>query len=249
MPPKILINNLAKHFGSTELFSNLELVIEAGEITALVGPNGCGKSTLLQILSRLVKHDSGRWHIENFDSKRFSYIFQNYRESLLPWRTALSNIILPLKLQRIEPLEISRRVEALRQATGRSFRLESFPYHLSGGQQQMVAFWRALITKPELLFIDESFSALDYEHSLRLRKDLLAYYEEHTPTVVMVSHNVEEAVHLAHTIVIFSERPTRVAKIIRNPLPFPRTTKHLTSDTFAAVRRHVLEAFHDVVTI
>ena len=216
MSAVISAQNLKKSFNNTEVFHDFSIGVEQGKITAIFGPNGSGKSTLLNILSGIIAKDGGKFDIENFNHFEFSYIFQNYRESLLPWRTNFENVALPLEIQNKSKQEIRQRVEELQKFFEFKFNWESYPYELSGGQQQILAFMRALITKPKVLFIDEPFSALDYENNLRLRGHLQKYFLTFKPTILMITHNIEEAVHLAEKIVVFSQRPTKVLEVIED---------------------------------
>lgn len=245
----ISAQNLKKSFNNTEVFRDFSIGIEQGKITAIFGPNGCGKSTLLNILSGIVVNDGGNFQIENFKLFEFSYIFQNYRESLLPWRTNFENVALPLEIQNKSKQEIRQRVEKLQKLFEFKFDWESYPYELSGGQQQILAFMRAISTNPKILFIDEPFSALDYENNLRLREYLQKYYLIFKPTILLVTHNIEEAVHLAEKIVIFSQKPTRVLEVINNPLSYPRTIQSLKAEEFHQAKDKVLSVFQKAVNL
>lgn len=239
----ISVENLKKSFNQTEVFQDFSIDIEQGKITAIFGPNGSGKSTLLNILSGVVAKDGGRLDIKNFNHFEFSYIFQNYRDSLLPWRTNFENISLPLEIQNKSKQEILERVEELQKLFEFKFNKDSYPYELSGGQQQIVAFMRALVTKPKILFIDEPLSALDYENNLRLREHLQKYFLAFKPTILLVTHNIEEVVHLAEKIMVFSQRPSKVLEVVNNPLPYPRTTQSLKTEPFNDIKDRVLSIF------
>lgn len=241
--------NLKKSFNNTEVFRDFSIGIEQGKITAIFGPNGCGKSTLLNILSGIVVKDGGNFQIENFNLFEFSYIFQNYRESLLPWRNNFENMALPLQIQSKNKKEIQKRVEELQKLFEFKFNWKNYPYELSGGQQQILAFMRALVAKPKILFIDEPFSALDYENNLRLREHLQKYYLAFKPTILLITHNIEEAVHLAEKIVVFSQKPTKVLEVIDNPLPYPRTMQSLKTEEFHKVKDKVLSAFQKATNL
>lgn len=249
MSAVIYAKNLKKSFNNTGVFRDFCISVEQGKITAIFGPNGSGKSTLLNILSGIVVKDGGKFDIENFNHFEFSYIFQNYRESLLPWRTNFENIALPLEIQNKSKQEIRQSVEELQKLFEFKFNWESYPYELSGGQQQILAFIRALVTKPKVLFIDEPFSALDYENNLRLREHLQKYFLTFKPTVLLITHNIEEAVHLAEKIVVFSQRPTTVLEIIDNPLPYPRTLQSLKAEQFHQVKDKVLSVFQKAINL
>ena len=245
----ISVQNLKKSFNNIVVFQDFNISVEQGKITAIFGPNGSGKSTLLNILSGIVAKDGGNFDIENFNHFEFSYIFQNYRESLLPWRTNFENVALPLEIQNKSKQEIQQRVEELQKLFEFKFNWKSYPYELSGGQQQILAFMRALVTNPKVLFIDEPFSALDYENNLRLREHLQKYFLNFKPTILLITHNIEEAVHLAEKIVVFSQRPTKVFEVIDNPLPYPRTIQSLKIEQFHQVEDKVISVFKKVANL
>jgi len=249
MSTAISVQNLKKSFNNTEVFRDFSVGVEQGKITTIFGPNGSGKSTLLNILSGIVAKDGGSFQIENFDHFQFSYIFQNYRESLLPWRTNFENVALPLEIQNKSKQGIQQRVEELQKLFEFKFNWEGYPYELSGGQQQILAFIRALVTNPKVLFIDEPFSALDYENNLRLREHLQKYFLAFKPTILLVTHNIEEAVHLAQKIVVFSQRPTTVLEVIDNPLSYPRTVQSLKVEQFHQVKDKVLSVFQKAANL
>lgn len=245
----ISVQNLRKSFNNTEVYQDFSIDVEQGKITAIFGPNGSGKSTLLNILSGIVAKDGGKFDIKNFNHFEFSYIFQNYRETLLPWRTNFDNIALPLEIQNKSKQEIRKKVEELQKLFEFKFNWESYPYELSGGQQQILAFMRALITNPKVLFIDEPFSALDYENNLRLREHLQKYFLTFKPTILLITHNIEEAVHLAEKIVVFSKKPTKVIEVIDNSLSYPRTIQSLKTEQFHQVKDKVLSVFQKAANL
>lgn len=249
MNSKISIVNLKKEFNQAQIFKDLSLNVEEGKITAVFGPNGSGKSTLLNILAGVTEKDGGDFKIENFNHFEFSYIFQNYRESLLPWRNNFENVALPLEIQGKTEAEIKERIEELQNLFDLKINWQNFPYQLSGGQQQILAFMRALMTEPNILFVDEPFSALDYENNLFLREHLQKYYLKFKPTIILITHNIEEAVHLADKIVVLSKKPTKVIDIINNPLAYPRTIQSLKDEGFHKVKDEVLTAFQKAANL
>jgi|SRR3989344_2272900 len=239
----ITIKNLKKNFNQKEVLQDISFKINEGDIVALIGPNGCGKTTILNILSKLIESDGGEFKINDFKQHDFSYIFQSYRDSLLPWKNIHENIAFPLKLQKKSNEEIERTISEIKQIFNLKIDLKRYPYELSGGQQQTVSFIRALINKPKILFIDEPFSALDYENNLLIRKCLQEYHLRYKPTVLIITHNIEEATHLANKIVIFSRPPTKIIKIIPNKEPYPRPNSFLKSEGFNKIKDEVLDAF------
>jgi NitT/TauT family transport system ATP-binding protein len=243
MSNAVIIKNLEKGFGKTIIFKDFTTAIPARKITALFGPNGSGKSTLLNLVAGVILPEGGTCVINKDKGFCLSYIFQNYRDSLFPWRTNFENVAFPLEIQGFSREEIRKRVRELQDVFEFQFNWNAYPYELSGGQQQILAFIRALVTKPTLLLIDEPFSALDYENNLLLRKHLLRYYETCKPTIIIITHNIEEAVHLSHFITVLSKKPTKVIDTIENTIPFPRSINALTSGKFHEVKDRVLEMF------
>lgn len=242
----IQMKDLEKTYGDKKIINNITTNIAKNTITAIVGPNGCGKTTLLNILSGLDKEHGGDYTIKDYDPNAISYIFQNYRDSLLPWRTNYKNVTLPMEIQGYSKEKMADKVEEMR-GLGLEFDPNQYSYNLSGGQQQMLAFTRAIINKPKLLLIDEPFSALDYENNLKLREHLQKYYLKYKPTILMITHNLEEAVHLANNIIVLSKKPTKIARIIENQSPYPRKLDYLKSDEFNNVKSQVFSAFQDTV--
>lgn len=239
----IEVKNLRKRFGQQEILADVSFTAKAGEIIALFGPNGCGKTTILNILSGLVEHDKGHFKVEKFNPSEFSYVFQSYRDSLLPWRSAYSNIAFPLELRGETKETIGNRIHEIKEICDFNLNLELLPCELSGGQQQIIAFIRALVSKPKLLFIDEPFSALDYDNNLQFRETLQKFYVKFKPTVVIITHDIEEAVHLAGKIIVLSKHPAKVIEILENREKYPRGTSFLKSEQFHKIQSKVLDAF------
>lgn len=240
---QIKLANISKDYGNQKVLNNISFETKPQRITAIVGPNGCGKSTLLNILSGIDKEYSGK-HNLNGDS---SYIFQNYRDSLMPWRTNYKNVVLPLEIRDKSKEEIDNKIQELQNIFHINFDLNKYPYQLSGGQQQQLAFIRALVNNPKTLYIDEPFSALDYETNLRLREGLQKYHEKYKPTTFMITHYVEEAAHLADKIVVLSKKPTEIITVINNKRTGHRSSKYLKTKEFHRIKNRVLDAFEKAV--
>jgi NitT/TauT family transport system ATP-binding protein len=236
----ISIKNLNKCFGEQQILNNISFEVNKQEIIALFGPNGCGKSTILNSISGENKNEVQK----KFNSTELSYVFQNYRDSLFPWKTNYENILFPLKVQKKNEQVITERINQITEIFDFN-ELQKYPYELSGGQQQIVALMRALITLPKILLIDEPFSALDYKNNLMVRQYILKYYEKYKPTIIIVTHNIEEAVYLANKIIILSKSPTQVKSIIHNPKKYPRDINFLQSQQFHEIKNKVLTAFQE----
>ncbi|MEI7961156.1 MAG: ABC transporter ATP-binding protein [archaeon] len=239
----IEIKSIGKNYEACEVIQNISLSIEKGDFLAIVGPNGCGKSTILNILSGITQPTIGEIKFERFDNRKFSYIFQNYRESLLPWMNNYENIAFHLRLHKENDNNISKKINEMGEIFSFNGNLKRYPYELSGWQQQILAFMRALAIEPEILFIDEPFSALDYENNLLLRKHLQGYYKKYNPTIIVITHDIEEAVHLAHTIIVLSKKPSKIIKIIENNAAYPRNNAFMNSKKFNNIKSKVLYSF------
>ncbi|MEP0521056.1 MAG: ABC transporter ATP-binding protein [Hyphomicrobiales bacterium] len=241
----LTISGLQKSFDGTLVYDDFDLTLPLGSFTSIFGPNGCGKSTLINMISGLMPMDSGNvfYDGQTIQDTRISYVFQNYREALFPWLRAIDNIHYPLKLQGIPRSERTQRVDKLVEDFGIKIDLNAYPYALSGGQQQAVSILRALVRDPEVLFLDEPFSALDYEMTLLMREKLQGIFEKTGTTMILVSHDLEEAVQMADQVLLLTKRPTRVAALVDNELPRPRDAASLVSADFVALRSQCLEIF------
>jgi NitT/TauT family transport system ATP-binding protein len=241
----ITVRGLSKTFGGAAVYERFDLDIARGEFVSVFGPNGCGKSTLINLIAGLIPVDGGEilFGGKTLAATKIGYVFQNYREALFPWLTAWNNIEYPLKLMRLDAGERKARVERLVARLGVKIDLARYPYELSGGQQQLVSILRALVVEPEVLFLDEPFSALDYEMTLFMRGQLQRLFLETRTTTVLVSHDLEEAVYLADRVLLLSRRPARIADNVPLALPRPRTDDTLSEPGFVQLKSHCLEVF------
>ncbi len=170
-------------------------------------------------------------------------MFQNYREAMFPWMRTIDNIAYPLKLEGKSKAEVDRRMEELVASFDVKFDLNRYPYELSGGQQQTASIMRALAPKPEVLFLDEPFSALDFEMTLFIREKLQEVFIQTGTTMMLVSHDLEEAVYLADQVLLLTKRPTSIAEILHYDDPRPRTVATLSEPSFVATKKRSLEVF------
>jgi NitT/TauT family transport system ATP-binding protein len=251
MTAHIQIRGLSKTFAGQTLYSNFDLDFSHGKITSIFGPNGCGKSTLINMISGLTPMDAGELL---FDGKTLAqtvigYVFQNYRDALFPWKKAIDNIKYPLQIAKKSPGEIEARTQELIESFDVRFDLNRYPYELSGGQQQLISIMRALAPNPEVLFLDEPFSALDYEMTLFMRDKLQAIFEATKTTMILVSHDLDEAVYLSDHILMLTRRPTQIAREIDFNAPRPRQTHTLTSELFNEVKGQCLEIFQKEIKV
>jgi NitT/TauT family transport system ATP-binding protein len=162
---------------------------------------------------------------------------------LFPWLRAFDNVAYPLKMMKVAPAERKARTEKLVAHLGVKLDLNLYPYQMSGGQQQLVSIMRALVVEPEILFLDEPFSALDYEMTLFMREQLQKLFMESGTTMVLVSHDLEEAVYLADRVLLLSRHPARVADFTPVASLRPRTDATLSEPDFVRTKAHCLEVF------
>lgn len=212
------------------------------EIICIMGPSGCGKSTLLRIIGKLEHADNGtidRITEDPAGKGDVAMVFQDH--ALFPWLTVYENIVYGLRLtaQRVPVGEIARRAEALLSLTHLETFARSYPHQLSGGMRQRVAVARALAVKPSVILMDEPFSALDPFTRRELEDEVLRIRKDLETTILMVSHNPEEAVYLADRIVILSARPGVVSQVLPVDLPHPRD---YADPAFIRIREQVTRA-------
>ena len=243
--PHVTIRGLSKRFGSTVIYDNFDLDIPRNKFTSVFGPNGCGKSTLINMITNLLPRDSGEILIggKKVRDVRFGYVFQNYREALFPWLRSIDNIRYPLKFMDMSKAEQRARVDKLVEYFGVKIDLSKYPYQLSGGQQQLISIMRSLGVEQEILFLDDPFSALDYEMTLFMRDQLQNVFMETKTTMVLVSHDLEEAVYLADHILLLSRGPAEIADFVDFDLARPRHAESVIEASFISTKAHCLEIF------
>ncbi|HEX3468807.1 MAG TPA: ABC transporter ATP-binding protein [Candidatus Elarobacter sp.] len=217
----------------------VSLEIEAGSFTCLVGPSGCGKSTLLNLVAGLIAPTTGR--VTNggtpVDGPRASIGYLTQKDTLLPWRDVLRNVETPLEIRRVAPADRTRRAREQIAAVGLAGRESSYPRELSGGMARRASLARMLVADPELLLLDEPFSALDAQLRLEMQHELLRLWSGSGKTVVFVTHDLDEAIALGDRVVVLGARG-RIARDEVIALPRPRDV--------VAIRRtpefHAIEA-------
>lgn len=217
----LIIDDVSLSFGSIVVFEHLSMEIERGEFVAVVGPSGCGKTTLLNLFSQFLKPSAGRVLCD----ERVRMVYQT--DSLFPWQTVSENIAVGLRHLK----DVAERGRQLKEMLA-LIKLESFanhyPHQLSGGMRQRVELARALIGDSDILLLDEPFSALDYLTRLRMRNELARMLMQLPRTVVLVTHDIEEAAQLADRIVVLSDRPARICSEFNVDLQRPRELTHPT---------------------
>lgn len=213
--PKLIMRGVGHAYALKTVLEDIDLELPAGRVMALVGPSGCGKTTLLHLAAGLLVPRTGT--IEN-GFRNPAVMFQQPR--LLPWKTARDNIALGLKAAGLPRAECISRAQAMGHAVGLDVTaLDQFPHQLSGGMQSRVALARALVLEPDLLLMDEPFSALDIGLKAQLHRRLLDYQARRNLAVLMITHDLMEAVRLADDVLVMASDPGRIAHRIKLTVP------------------------------
>lgn len=242
--PKLLVQGIKKSFGETPVLDDVSLELRAGELVSLLGLSGSGKTTVFNIVAGLVRPDKGRILIDGQDftgiTGRVSYMYQN--DLLLPWRSVLDNVSLPLVIKG-ESRKTAREKAA---AYFKIFGLEGFerkyPFQLSGGMRQRAALMRTYFFTRDLMLLDEPFGSLDALTKMKMEEWLLEVLPELKAAVLLITHDVEEAVLLSERVYILSDRPARVKEEIGIAIPKPRDFGVTTSAEFNAYKKHILQS-------
>jgi NitT/TauT family transport system ATP-binding protein len=252
---EVRIAALSKRFdeGANEVvaFENLDLEVYTDEFVVILGPSGCGKSTLLSILAGYEKPTSGEVLIGGRPVLRpgpsHFMVFQS--PALFPWLTTLGNVTIGLKERGFKDTEIRERAAELLHAVGLSGFERRYPYQLSGGMQQRVQLARALIHGPDVLLMDEPFGALDFQTRAMMQQLLVRIWESYRHTVIFITHDVDEALHLGDRIVLMSQRPGRISAVIDSPFERPRDLESLALQPgYAEVKRDIMRQLRNEIT-
>ncbi|CAE6710637.1 ABC transporter ATP-binding protein [Paraburkholderia nemoris] len=240
-------HQLALRGAALPVLQDVSFTVEPGEFVALLGPSGCGKSTLLRLVAGLDTPTQGSVQADGAaiagpDPSRV-VVFQD--PTLYPWRTVRGNVGVGPQAQRKrfarrsgpQEKQAEQRIDAALELVGLSEFAEAFPHQLSGGMAQRVALARALVNDPALLVLDEPFGKLDSLTRIRMQGELARLWKDARFSVLLVTHDVEEALLLADRVIVFSERPARVVAEVRNDAPYPR---HRDDPKLVALRREVL---------
>lgn len=239
--PILVVKGIEKSYlgrdGVLRALHDISFEVEAGEFVTLLGPSGCGKTTLLRILGGLLEPAAGKIYIEDHllskPRREVGFVFQ--APSLLPWRTVLGNVTLPLEIQKQNGLSAKEKALELLELVGLLEFENAYPHELSVGMQQRVSIARALIHDPSILLMDEPFASLDAITREQMNLELLRIWEASQKTVVMVTHNIQEAIFLADRVLIMSPRPGHIEAIVPIALPRPRRPEMVYDDSFSGL--------------
>jgi NitT/TauT family transport system ATP-binding protein len=222
----VTIENLQVRFGDVVAVESLDFTVRRGEFVSLLGPSGCGKSTLLRAIARLVPVANGRVVLRD-PNLRIGFMFQ--KPLLLPWRTTLDNVLLPVEIQLggsvVDQTDHARARRLLDMVQLGDF-VNAYPHQLSGGMQQRAALARALMGDPDVLLLDEPFGALDELTREILNEELIQIWlnrETRLHTILMVTHSIPEAVTMSDRVIVLTDRPARLVEDVKVGCPRPRT--------------------------
>jgi NitT/TauT family transport system ATP-binding protein len=218
--PPLAVSHIRKVFGEdtgviSEVIADISFSLGSGEIVSIVGPSGCGKSTLLNLLCGLSPLSGGEvaWYgdVTTGMPKRVGYMLQ--KDLLLPWRTALRNVTLGLEIHDVPAAERQTRARQLLDTIGLAGFHDYYPSALSGGMRQRVALARTLANEPEVLLLDEPFAALDFQTKLVLESDMARLIRSQRRSLLLITHDIEEAVSLSDRVIVLSHRPARIRAV------------------------------------
>jgi NitT/TauT family transport system ATP-binding protein len=245
--PHIVLDGVGKRYGDIQAIGSVSLKIEPREFMAVVGPSGCGKSTLLQIAAGLIPASTGSVALDaapvTAPPPSVVYLFQQYSRSLLPWRTVRRNVEFAIEHHGRPRAELRDRAMHHLARVGLEKFDEKYPWQLSGGMQQRVAIARALAAEPRVLMMDEPFSSVDALTRLDLQALIQEIWMAQPMTVLLVTHDVDEAVYLADRIAVLTHRPSHVAEVIEVGLDRPRDAIATREQKrFLELRHHLLSS-------
>ncbi len=242
----IELRGIRQRFGEVVAFTDVTFTINRHERLGIVGPSGCGKSTLLSAIAGLIQPDEGAIEIDEATApqqrlRRCALMPQ--RDLMLPWRTAIDNAAIALENRGMRSSSARERTRPLFERFGLAEFEERMPAELSGGMRQRVAFLRTLMAEKDILLLDEPFAALDSITRSGMQEWLLSALEQEPRTVVLVTHDVDEALLLTQRVIVMSARPGRIVRTLRTDLPRDRPRREIvTSPEFTALKESALEA-------
>jgi NitT/TauT family transport system ATP-binding protein len=228
-PAPLEVQHLAKSYEVSgrlvPVIEDLSLTLDAQQIISLVGPSGCGKTTLLNTLCGLLRPDSGRvrWHGRETAGQPQNVGYMLQKDLLLPWRTALGNVMLGLQIRGVNASEAKTRSRVMLDQLGLHGFADHYPSTLSGGMRQRVALARTLVNEPDVLLLDEPFASLDFQNKLLIESDTAKLVRKGGRSLLLITHDIEEAVSLADQVIVLSKRPCRVKAVYNIDLGIERT--------------------------
>ena len=248
-PALLVVDDIVMRFGSAEdgvtALDNVSFTVAPGEFLAVIGPSGCGKSTLFNIIGGLLGGYDGRVAVagEKVYGPHASIGMVFQEESTFPWRNVVDNVAFPLEIAGMPKRERIERARHFVSMVGLDGFEKRYPAELSGGMRQRVSMARTLASEPKILLMDEPFAALDEQTRLLLGDKVLQIQQQLNQTMLLITHNITEAVQLADRILVMTYRPGRVKRMVDIKLPRPRTSEIVSSEAFG---RYVAQIWADL---
>jgi NitT/TauT family transport system ATP-binding protein len=233
----LIVEHLVKSFEVkgkiVPVIGDLSLSLNKGEVVSIVGPSGCGKTTLLNTLCGLITPDSGRirWYGREVAGQPQNVGYMLQKDLLLPWRTALKNVMLGLEIRGVAANDALDRIRAMLDQLGLHGFADHYPSTLSGGMRQRVALARTLVNEPGVLLLDEPFASLDFQNKLLIESDTAKLVREDGRSLLLITHDIEEAVSLADRVIVLSKRPTQIKAVYDIDLGIERTDMMAARDS------------------
>ena len=252
---EIVLDNIGMTYKTNDgkdvtALTSVSLDINKGEFISLLGPSGCGKTTLLRIIADLLQPTQGTITVGGETPRqarlkqRYGIVFQS--AVLYDWRTVKKNVMLPLEIMHVPKDQRAERAEKMLELVGLTDFADHYPNQLSGGMQQRVGIARALALQPEILLMDEPFSALDEFTREKLHMDLLKIWRKTNKTIIFVTHNIQEAVFLSDRVCVLSPHPGRLSAVVDIDLPRPREMDIKNTPEFTALVAKVRNSFEGI---
>ncbi|MFD2657043.1 MULTISPECIES: ABC transporter ATP-binding protein [Gracilibacillus] len=240
------LENISKSFGELTILDHLDLRVNDGEFVSLLGPSGSGKSTIFHLIGGLYQADHGTIRLDNeaINGKKGSISYMPQTPSLFPWRTVLENVVLSVELH--QKPDKQKALEMLERAGLKDY-ANAYPHELSGGMRQRVAFVRSLLSPQSFICLDEPFSALDEFTRLEMQKWLLTIWEQERPSVLFVTHNIEEAIFLSDRILVLGSKPANVIKEFTIDFKRPRNEELTLTQEFLEKKKEIYQTLRGVL--
>lgn len=244
MLEKIAFSQVHFSYGDKPILAGLDLRVAKGEFVSLIGPSGIGKSTLFQLLAGLLQPNSGEIRLNGSSAQeRLGQVgYMPQRDLLMPWRTVVENAALPLEIKGVPAREARARARAELPRYGLAEWADAYPGQLSGGMRQRVSFLRAVLLGAEIMLLDEPFGALDGITRMEMQEWLLEMWQQTGTTMLMITHDIDEAILLADRVVLLAGSPITRPVELPVPIPRPRTTASRNQPAFLAMRERIWEA-------
>lgn len=238
---RICVDKAGLRYGERQVLQNVDFDVGKQESVTVIGPSGCGKTTLLRCIAGLLPLSEGNIFIEGQPMQRpragVAMVFQHF--GLFPWKSVYQNVAYGLRMAKADKAETQERVQYYINMVGLAGFENAYPHQLSGGMQQRCGLARALALEPNVILMDEPFASVDAQTKDTLQFEMLRIWETKPTTMVYVTHAIEEAVLMAHRVVVLNGRPSKVSQIIDIDLPWPRNRETLLIPRFAELREYL----------